>query len=160
MWLSTTPCHIIHEYSDPQGVKASLWFAFSEIIKWITGWKEKERIDRSLLSSYSNPVGEFQGSYSDSDFASLLVSSLFSDSYYFRYGAFIILEPWIHSSPSFKELFSSIPPSFISLLTQCPTKKEGENDWLFIDRLRPFLVSLIPTGKEGEDEYFDFEVDD
>ena len=95
---------------------------------------------------------DYQGSYSDSDFASLLVWSLFSDSYYLRYGGFAIVEDWIHSSSSHKELFSyiTIPSPFFSFLTQCPSKEE-EDDYDFSYQLRPFdalavVVSSIAIG--------------
>ena len=96
------------------------------------------------LTLHSSP-SEYQGSYSDSDFASLLLWSIFSNSSdYLRYGGFTIHESWIHSSSSHKELFSSItiPSSFISILTQCPRKLEGEHVGEFISRLRPFLGSV------------------
>ena len=121
-------------------------------------YKEKLKIERKRkqlidlycirilieLTLHSNP-SEFQGSFSDTAFASLLVSSLFSDSYFLRYGGFIIVESWIRSSTSHKELFSSIaiPSSFISLLTQCPTKEEDEKDLEFKYRFRSFLKSMI-----------------
>ena len=98
------------------------------------------------LALRSNP-SEFQGSYSDSDFASLLVSSVFSDSYFLRYGAFIILEAWVSSSSSHKELFSSItiPSSFFTILSQCPTREVNDEDWEFRARLRPVFIPLNRT---------------
>ena len=95
------------------------------------------------LTLHSSP-SKFQGSYSDSDFASLLLRSIFSDSSYLGYGAFMIVERWINSSTPHREILSSItiPPSFFSFLARCPTKKGGEDDLNYLNRLRSFLTSM------------------
>ena len=95
------------------------------------------------LTLHSSP-SKFQGSYSDSDFASLLLRSIFSDSSYLGYGAFMIVERWINSSTPHREILSSItiPPSFFSFLARCPTKKGGEDDLNYLNRLRSFLASM------------------
>ena len=111
--------------------------------------EKKESIDfycvRILiqLALHSSP-SDFQGSYSDKDFALLLVSSIFSDNRFLRYGGWTVLKPWINLSSLHKELLSSvaIPSSFITFLSQCPVRNAREWDDQFRNRLKPFLDSL------------------